>query len=90
MVFNLESPPPSSLQALTLLLVGALKPVRFVMYCIAHLAAGIAACAVLSGMLPGPLSIACQLGNGTTVVQGLFIGELIPFFLSIVTSCSSF
>lgn len=63
------------IQALTLFLCGALKPVRFIMYSIAHLLAGIAACAVLAGILPGPLTIACRLSNGTSVVQGLFIGE---------------
>lgn len=65
------------IQALTLFLCGALKPVRFIMYSIAHLLAGIAACGALAGILPGPLAIACRLGNGTSVVQGLFIGETV-------------
>ncbi|KAK8034811.1 hypothetical protein PG993_009806 [Apiospora rasikravindrae] len=34
---------------------------------------GIAASAVIYGLLPGPLNIRTNLGGGTTVVQGLFI-----------------
>ncbi|KAK9897272.1 aquaporin-like protein [Cystobasidium minutum MCA 4210] len=67
--------------ALTLFLVGALKPLRFALYCIAHLLAGIAACAVLAGIMPGNLAIACRLGNGTSVVRGLFIEMFLTCFL---------
>lgn len=66
------------LQALTLVLLGAIKPGRFVLYCIAHSLGAIAACGVLAGILPGPLTIACRLSNGTSVVQGFFIGMSLP------------
>lgn len=33
----------------------------------------IVACALLAGLLPGPLAVTPSLGGGTTLVQGLFI-----------------
>lgn len=38
-----------------------------------QLVAGIAAAAVVDGILPGPLKVANALGNGTETVQGLFL-----------------
>ncbi|KAL7791052.1 aquaporin-like protein [Trichoderma afarasin] len=38
-----------------------------------QIAAGIAAAATVSGLLPGPLSVTNSLGSGTSIVQGLFI-----------------
>lgn len=63
------------MQALALLLAGAIKPVRFVLYTIAQLLGAIAAAAVLSGLLPGPLRVLCERGNGMGVAQALFFGE---------------
>jgi len=40
---------------------------------IAQILGGIAASAVVSCMLPGPLNVRTTLGGGTSVVQGLFI-----------------
>jgi len=41
---------------LALFLVGSLGPVRFVLYCIAELAGGIAAAAIVHGLTPGPVT----------------------------------
>ncbi|THG95723.1 hypothetical protein EW026_g5974 [Hermanssonia centrifuga] len=41
--------------SLSLLLVGVIGPVRFVLYCIAQLLGGIAAAALILGLTPGPL-----------------------------------
>lgn len=38
-----------------------------------QMVAGIAAAAVVDGILPGPLKVANALGNGTETVQGLFL-----------------
>lgn len=43
--------------SLALLLVGALQPVRFVLYCIAQLVGAIAASAILRGLTSAPLSV---------------------------------
>ncbi|PHH64295.1 hypothetical protein CDD81_4779 [Ophiocordyceps australis] len=58
---------------LGLVLVGAVKPLRGAMVFIAQLAAGIAAAAVVDGLLPGPLGVANSLSNGTSIVQGIFL-----------------
>lgn len=63
------------MQALALLLAGAIGPVRFVIYCIAQILGAIAASAVLLGLLPGPLNVLCERSNGTGVAQALFFGE---------------
>jgi aquaporin related protein len=41
-----------------LLLVGAIGPVRWALYCLAELAGGIAASAIILALLPGPLVVA--------------------------------
>ncbi|KAK8111594.1 aquaporin [Apiospora kogelbergensis] len=56
-----------------MMLVGALNYVRGFLIIISQIAGGIAASAVIYGLLPGPLNIRTNLGGGTTVVQGLFI-----------------
>ncbi|KAJ3496925.1 hypothetical protein NLG97_g2297 [Lecanicillium saksenae] len=58
---------------LGLVLVGAVTPLRGLMVIPTQIVAGIAAAAAVDGMLPGPLGVANGLGNGTSVVQGLFI-----------------
>jgi aquaporin related protein len=57
----------------TLFLVGAIGPVRFVLYFVAQMAGAIAASAILAGLLPGPLAVTPSLGANTTKAQGLFI-----------------
>jgi aquaporin rerated protein, other eukaryote len=42
--------------SLTLLLVGGIRPTRFVLYCIAQLTGAIAAAAVVLGLTPGKLA----------------------------------
>ncbi|KAJ9097288.1 hypothetical protein QFC21_004957 [Naganishia friedmannii] len=59
--------------SLALCAIGAITPVRFVLCAIAQLVGGIVAAAILDGLTPGPLSVACQLGFGTSRTQGLFI-----------------
>ncbi|KAF4120876.1 aquaporin rerated protein, other eukaryote [Geosmithia morbida] len=58
---------------LALFLVGALSFVRAILVFIAQIAAGIAAAAVVDGLLPGPLGVSNNLSNGTSTVQGLFL-----------------
>lgn len=43
--------------SLALMLIGVIKPVRFVLYCIAQLLGAIAASALIMALTPGPLSV---------------------------------
>jgi aquaporin related protein len=43
--------------SLALLLVGVIKPVRFVLYCIAQMLGAIAASGLILALTPGPLSV---------------------------------
>ena len=56
-----------------MMVVGAVPYVRGCLVIVAQILGGIAASAVISGILPGPLAVRTSLGGGTTVVQGLFI-----------------
>lgn len=58
---------------LGLMLVGSVPPLRGLCIIPTQLVAAIAAAAVTDGLLPGPLGVSNKLGNGTSVVQGLFI-----------------
>ncbi|KAL1887838.1 Aquaporin-1 [Sporothrix stenoceras] len=58
---------------LSLVLVGAVGPVRGVVVFIAQLLAGICAAAVLSALLPGPLMASTTLRDDTSIARGLFI-----------------
>ncbi|KAH7920442.1 aquaporin-like protein [Leucogyrophana mollusca] len=59
--------------SLALLLVGVIKPVRFVLYCIAQLVGAIAASGLLIALTPGPLAVGTSLGTGINPAQGVFI-----------------
>ncbi|KAL2065700.1 hypothetical protein VTL71DRAFT_3370 [Oculimacula yallundae] len=59
--------------SLGMCLVGALPYLRGAFLVFAQILGGITAAAILSAMLPGPLTVRTGLGGGTTVVQGLFI-----------------
>ncbi|KAF7967821.1 hypothetical protein HWV62_17507 [Athelia sp. TMB] len=59
--------------ALSLMLVGILPPVRFVLYCIAELLGSIAASALIMALNPGPLSVNTILQADINVAQGVFI-----------------
>lgn len=59
--------------ALALFLVGGLSLVRLVVVVIAQFLGGIAAAAVVSALLPGPMTVATTLGGGANIAQGLFI-----------------
>ncbi|KAH5733207.1 hypothetical protein HBI20_033600 [Parastagonospora nodorum] len=54
-------------------LVGATAYMRGLLIIISQIIGGIAASAVVSGMMPNVLAVRTELGGGTTVVQGLFI-----------------
>ena len=43
--------------SLALMLVGVIRPVRFVLYCVAQLLGAIAASGLLLALTPGPLSV---------------------------------
>jgi aquaporin related protein len=58
---------------LGLYLVGALTPIRAVLCFVSQMLAGIASAAVVSAILPGPLSVSTTLGVNTSVTQGVFL-----------------
>lgn len=58
---------------LALFLVGALKPVRAILVFIAQLLGGIAAAAVVHGILPGSLTVSTKLAQGMSATRGLFL-----------------
>ncbi|WWD20213.1 hypothetical protein CI109_104689 [Kwoniella shandongensis] len=59
--------------SLALCLIGAIKPVRFVLVSIAQMVGAIVASAILEGLTPGSLAVNVGLGLGTSKTQGLFI-----------------
>ncbi|QRV76085.1 aquaporin, Major intrinsic protein family [Ceratobasidium sp. AG-Ba] len=56
-----------------LLLIGAIGPVRFVLYCIAQIVGGIVASALLLALLPGPLVVTPSPTQGVNAAQAVFI-----------------
>jgi len=56
-----------------LLLIGTIGPVRFVLYCIAQLAGGIVASALLLALLPGKLGVTPAPSHGVNSAQAVFI-----------------
>ncbi|KAK4501276.1 hypothetical protein PRZ48_007083 [Zasmidium cellare] len=54
-------------------LIGAVPWIRGAFLFIAQLLGGLTAAALISCMLPGPLTVQTELGGGTSVVQGLFL-----------------
>ncbi|KAK5991905.1 Aquaporin-1 [Cladobotryum mycophilum] len=82
---------------LGLVLVGAIKPLRGLIILPTQLVAGIAASAVVSGLLPGPLTVGNALSDGTSIVRGLFIEMFLTaqlvltvFFLAVEKHRSTF
>ncbi|KNZ60967.1 hypothetical protein VP01_1474g1 [Puccinia sorghi] len=69
--------------AIALVMTGALKPLRFFLYVIAEILAGITASGILHAILPGTLSVGCSLGLGTKVWQGLLIEAILTAILSL-------
>ncbi|OCF34309.1 hypothetical protein I317_04170 [Kwoniella heveanensis CBS 569] len=59
--------------SLALCLIGAIKPVRFILVSLAQMVGAIVASAILDGLTPGPLAVNVGLGLGTNRTQGLFI-----------------
>jgi aquaporin rerated protein, other eukaryote len=58
---------------LGMMIVGALPYVRGCLVIGSQIIARIAAAALVSALLPGPLNVSTLLGGGTSVVRGLFI-----------------
>ncbi|CEL63037.1 Aquaporin-1 OS=Saccharomyces cerevisiae (strain Lalvin EC1118 / Prise de mousse) GN=AQY1 PE=2 SV=1 [Rhizoctonia solani AG-1 IB] len=56
-----------------LLLIGAIGPVRWVLYCLAQLVGGIVASALLLALLPGELAVAPAPAPGVNSAQAVFI-----------------
>lgn len=69
--------------AIALVMTGALKPLRFSLYVIAEILAGITASGILHAILPGKLSVGCSLGLGTKVWQGLLIEAILTAILTL-------
>ncbi|KAF8896689.1 aquaporin-like protein [Infundibulicybe gibba] len=59
--------------SLALLLVGVIKPLRFVLYCLAQLLGAIAGSGLLVALTSNELSVDTTLQEGTSVTQGVFI-----------------
>lgn len=56
-----------------MMLIGAVDYVRGPLVIVSQILGGIAAAGVVKAITPGPLAVSTSLGDGTTVVQGLFI-----------------
>ncbi|BGP14940.1 hypothetical protein JCM10213_007258 [Rhodosporidiobolus nylandii] len=67
--------------SLGLWLAGAMKPVRAVLLTIAQLAGGIAASALVYGLLPGGFDTRTTLSTDCSIVRGLFIEAVLTLFL---------
>ncbi|KAF7977404.1 hypothetical protein HWV62_4037 [Athelia sp. TMB] len=59
--------------SLALLLVGVIRPVRFVLYCVAQMAGAVAAAGLVLALTPGKLASNTSLGPGINTAQGVFI-----------------
>ncbi|KAL4259618.1 MIP/aquaporin family protein [Pleurotus pulmonarius] len=59
--------------SLSLMLVGAIRPVRCVLFCVAQLVGGIAAAAVVRGLTDGSLRVNTALAPQTSPAEGVFI-----------------
>ncbi|WWC92708.1 uncharacterized protein L201_007667 [Kwoniella dendrophila CBS 6074] len=59
--------------SLALCLIGAIKPLRFILVSLAQMVGAIVASAILDGLTPGALVVNVGLANGTNKAQGLFI-----------------
>lgn len=55
------------------MLIGAISPFRFILTTVSQLVGAIVAAAIVDGLTPGTLSVACVLGSGVNRTQGLFI-----------------
>jgi len=67
--------------SLALLLVGLIRPVRFVLYCIAQMAGAIAAAGLVLALMPGHLASNNVLEPGINSAQGVFIEMFITAIL---------
>ncbi|WWC92618.1 uncharacterized protein L201_007577 [Kwoniella dendrophila CBS 6074] len=59
--------------SLALFLIGAIKPVRFILVSTAQMLGSIVACGILTGLSPISLDVGVQLQNGTSRTKGVFI-----------------
>ncbi|KAF2018246.1 aquaporin-like protein [Aaosphaeria arxii CBS 175.79] len=58
---------------LGLYLIGSITPIRASLCFLSQMLAGMCAAAVVSAILPGPLSVSTTLGSGTTAARGVFL-----------------
>ncbi|WVR09356.1 hypothetical protein IAU60_006422 [Kwoniella sp. DSM 27419] len=58
---------------LALLIIGAVRPLRFLLVCAAQMVGSIVACALLDALSPMKLDVGVELQNGTNRTRGLFI-----------------
>lgn len=66
---------------LTLVLAGAVPPVRGVIMMISQMIAGMAAAGAASAMTPGPIAFTNALGGGASISRGLFLEAFGTFIL---------
>ncbi|KAG9119763.1 hypothetical protein FRC07_005055 [Ceratobasidium sp. 392] len=66
-----------------LLLIGAIGPVRFVLYCIAQITGAIVASALLLALLPGPLVVTPTPADGINSAQAVFIEAFMTAMLTL-------
>ncbi|KAG0143328.1 hypothetical protein CROQUDRAFT_49000 [Cronartium quercuum f. sp. fusiforme G11] len=59
--------------AIALVLTGAIKPMRFILYVCAEVLGAIVASALLQAALPGKLAVNCTLGPGVTHGQAIVV-----------------
>ncbi|TFY72464.1 hypothetical protein EVG20_g565 [Dentipellis fragilis] len=59
--------------SIALMLIGVIQPARCLLYCIAQMAGGVAAAALVLALTPGPVSYDTFLQQGTNKAQGVFI-----------------
>ncbi|GAA6029663.1 hypothetical protein JCM8097_000991 [Rhodosporidiobolus ruineniae] len=67
--------------SLGLVLSGAMKPLRAALLTVAQVAGGIAASALVYGLLPGGFDVRTTLSKDTSIVQGLFIEVVLTAML---------
>jgi len=62
-------------------LIGAIGWMKALVLIITQIIAAIAAAAVVSGLLPGPLSVNTTLSTHTSIARGLFLEMFLTFLL---------
>ncbi|EJD40231.1 aquaporin-like protein [Auricularia subglabra TFB-10046 SS5] len=66
-----------------LLIIGVIKPLRYIFYVIAQLIGGIVAAAIVQGLMPGPLAVNTVPSPRINRAQALFIEMFVTSFLTL-------